>query len=280
MNMKNKKGIYMRSLFLFTFAMLSVRAYSVCNTPLTRTNAGFQNVLTSTKYNTDVNMAYNQLNNLPGDCVTDASITTAKLADEAVTTSKIADGAITAIKVASGAIPEAGRLLRVSSFVSSGTWTKLTDVGSIMIQVVGGGGASFHASSTTGGNSSFGAHCTANGGGKPASSTSAGGAGGSATSGDINLTGGNGDIGAVYSGTFNGGYGGRSMIGSYGQGGIGSYPSFPSSGGGAGGYCAKLILAASLNPTETITIGAGGTNPGSNTTAGKSGIVLVYEYSK
>lgn len=266
----------MKKIALSFLILFTGEVFAVCATPISRTNASSNSVLTSTKYNADVNEAYNRVNNLPGDCIIDASITTAKLANGAVTTAKIADGAITSAKLASGAVPESGRLLRVSSFTSSGTWTKQSDVGAIMIQVVGGGAASFHGNA--GSASSFGSHCTANGGSKPVASTGVGGAGGTASSGDINLTGGNG-LGYSFSpsGHVNSS-GGISFLGPYGAGGTGS-SSFPSPGGGAGGYCAKLIDNSNLASTETVTVGAGGTNASSNTTPGAAGIVIVYEYS-
>jgi hypothetical protein len=257
-------------------------ALAVCGSPIARTNVGFQNVLTSAKYNSDLNTAFNRANNLPGDCIIDGTIGGAKLQDGAITNAKLANGAITSEKLASGAIPEAGRLIRMASFTASGTWTKQSDVGSILVQVVGGGGASFHASSTNGGNSSFGSHCTANGGQKPANGSvgTEGGAGGTATGGDINLVGGLGERLRQSAGAYLGAGPGYSMLGQFGRGGIGALPDHPSAGGGAGGYCAKVITASALASTETVTIGAGGTNPGAGTTPGLAGIVIIYEYSK
>lgn len=267
----------------FILLMISTSAFAVCVAPISRTNIGANSVLTSTRYNADVNTAYNRLNNLPGDCVDDATITSAKLATGAVTNAKIADGAITSAKLATGAVPESGRLLRVSTFTASGTWTKQADIGSVLIQVVGGGGASYNASSTNGGASSFGTHCTANGGSKPAAGgVGAGGAGGTATGGDINLTGGKGEDWMNVTGNYSfGGGGGVSMLGPFGRGGVGNYYQSQSSpGGGAGGYCAKLIQANSLAASESVTVGAGGTHPNIGTTHGTAGIVLVYEYAK
>lgn len=268
----------MKILKVLLLLCISVKSFAVCVAPITRASVGANSVLTSTKYNTDVNTAYNRVNNLPGDCVIDASITAGKLANGAVTNSKIEDGTITAAKLADGAAPRAGRLIRVSSFTTGGTWTKQSDVGAIMIQVVGGGGASYHASSTAGGNSSFGGHCTANGGAKASSDGTTGGDGGAATGGDINLSGEKGHFYA-YSNTGIGGRGGLSMLGNFGAGGFGAIPSHGSGGGGGGGYCAKLIDHTSLSATETVTIGAGGTNPGTNTTPGRAGGVIIYEYS-
>lgn len=266
-------------LFILALSLISVNAFAVCSTPITRSPIGANSVLTSTKYNADVNTAYNRVNNLPGDCVVDASITAAKIATGSITTAKIADGAITAAKVASDAIPEVGRLLRVSAYTEASTWTKGSDVGSVFVQVVGAGGASYHASATNGGGSAFGSHCTALGGSKPASGGygAAGGAGGTSTGGDINLTGGTGDT-CPLSGFGYYGYGGVSFLGHYGAGGIGSDVAI-SGGGGAGAYCAKLIQRADLSATETITVGSGGTNPASRTQPGEDGIVIVYEYS-
>lgn len=266
-------------ILLFGLWFFTEYAYAVCSTPIIRTSASANSVLTSTKYNADVNTAYNRINNLPGDCVVDGTITSAKIAAGAVTTTKIADGAVTAVKFAAGVIPEAGRLLRVSDFTSSGTWTKQADVGAVFVQVVGGGGASYHASATNGSTSSFGGHCLAQGGFKPLSSTTGGGIGGGASAGDTNLLGGDAENLTTTSTTFYGASPGYSFIGDFGRGGIGS-TSATGPGGGAGGYCAKLIDDSDLGSTETVTIGAGGTNPGTNTTAGRAGIVIIYEYSK
>lgn len=259
---------------IFFFALLiSTNLFAVCSSPIERTDAGFGTVLTSARYNSELNTVFNRSNNLPGDCIADGTITSAKLAPGSVTTSKIADGSVTSTKIAAGAIPPAGRLLRVSSFTASGTWTKQGDVGSILVQLVGGGGASYHASSTAGSASSFGSHCTANGGARASAASGNGGAGGSALNGDINLAGGSGE--SEFS-SFGGYSGGVSMMNPFGRGGQGN--STP--GGGAGGYCAKLIAAENLNTTETVTVGSGGSNPYGSAYTGSAGIVIVYEYSK
>lgn len=263
--------------------VIPLEAFAICSTPIIRTNVSANSVLTSAKYNADINTAYNRVNNLPGDCVVDASITSGKIANNAITTSKIADGSITSSKMAIGAIPESGRFLRASAYTSSTTWSKQTDVGSIYVQVVGGGGASFFSGSTNGSASSFGSHCIANGGQRPAGSTGAGGVGGTASNGDINIQGGNGEpYGGVTYNNYGGGGSGVSMLGHFGQGGRGSWSNgaYLSPGGGAGGYCAKLIQAANLNATESVTVGAGGTNSAPGTVNGNAGIVIVYEYAK
>jgi hypothetical protein len=202
-----------------------------------------------------------------------------------------------------------GSLLRITSFTSSGTWTKSNDVGLVIVEVVGGGGGGCGTDNggtvvngTSGGSSSFGSHCSATGGLRSTSAT-APGVGGVGSSGDINLNGGTGSIvnvqnaGPPGSGTSSGG---SSFFGSGGQGGT-STTAFRSanvrgagaagggakgSGAGAGGYSKKIIDSTVLGSSETITVGAGGTggthgggDGGSFGGAGAAGIVIVYEYS-
>lgn len=268
----------MKKLALGFLILFTGKVFAVCSAPIIRSANGANSVLTSTKYNSDLNTVYNRVNNLPGDCVVDASISAAKIASGSITTAKIVDGAITSAKLASGSIPASGRLLRISAFTSSGTWTKQSDVGSILVQVVGGGGAAYSGSATNGGQSSFGTHCIAGGGLKPASNgaNSPGGIGGTATNGDINLPGGNGS--QANSNGYHG-HAGISVLGNFGLGGRADNSVVGSGGGGAGAYCSKLIQRASLGTTEAVTIGAGGTNGVSGDTPGTSGIAVIYEYS-
>jgi microcystin-dependent protein len=80
----------MKALFLLFFTVLSLDAFGVCSSPISRTNNSSNSVLTSTKYNTDINTVYSRVNELPGDCITDATVSTAKIANEAVTEAKLA----------------------------------------------------------------------------------------------------------------------------------------------------------------------------------------------
>jgi hypothetical protein len=170
-----------------------------------------------------------------------------------------------------------GRLLRIGSYLTAGTytWTKQPDVGFILVKVVGGGGGGDGGESVgNGGQSKFGTHCTANGGtgGGP---TSAGGAGGTASGGDINING--------QSGYFEGQPGNirLTIMGQFGYGGTSSIVSNGGAGGGAGGYCEKIIYDSSLSSTETVTVGAAGSGgTGGEIFSGGSGAVFIYEYSK
>ena len=61
------------------FAFLPIDARAVCASPISRTNSSANSVLTSTKYNLDLNTLYTQINELPGDCIEDNTITFDKL---------------------------------------------------------------------------------------------------------------------------------------------------------------------------------------------------------
>lgn len=181
-----------------------------------------------------------------------------------------------------------GTLLRITRFTSSGTWTLPNDVGSIIVEVQGGGGTGGAGSSPGGGGagaggaggysqklisrsslgatetvtvgaaagtSSFGAHCSATGGGNGGGANGTGGAGGAGSGGDINLNG-NGGAGGSNAGT--GGAGGAS----------------PRFGGAAIGDASGVGTAAVANSGSG---GSGGYNGAGG--AGATGVVVVYEYS-
>lgn len=140
----------MKNILILALILLTHNLWAVCTSPISRTNNGTNSVLTSTKYNLDMNTVYNKVNSLPGDCVldssmsgtkiVDATIATAKLQDSAVTTAKVADGAITAAKLAAaidnlvpvgtvlpyfGAIAPSGYLLCNGQSVSRTTYAAL-----------------------------------------------------------------------------------------------------------------------------------------------------------
>jgi hypothetical protein len=181
-----------------------------------------------------------------------------------------------------------GTLLRITTFTSSGTWTLPNDVGSIVVEVQGGGGAGGSGNSSAGsggsgggaggysqklisrsslgatetvtvgaasGASSFGSHCSATGGSTGTLNGGAGGAGGIGSNGDINLRGQGGAPGSNALASGSGGTSPRFGGGAPADGsGVGTAAQANSGSGGSGGYS-----------------GAGG--------AGATGVVVVYEYS-
>ena len=197
---------------------------------------------------------------------------------------------------------QAGRLLNVQVFTSSGTYTRTAGVASAVALAVGGGGggkgsngASAGGNGGNGGTTSFGAHVSAAGGtGSTAPSGGAGGTGG--TGATIALAGQGGGPGVAYTGGGYGGIGGgqgggrstqtaagvAGVRGGGGSGGSGFSPcvgEFSGGGGGQGETCIDYITT--VGATETVTIGAGGT-AGTGAAAGGAGgpgYVIVYEYS-
>ena len=114
------------------------------------------------------------------------------------------------------------------------------------------------------------------------------GKGGTATGGDLNISGGNsgtsGQTGAP-------GVGGISMFGypnfsqtaggSIAQGvgyGVGASTTYGSAeGGGGGAYCKRSLSASDIGASQSMTVGAGGTN-GFGSAGGRPGIIIVTEF--
>jgi hypothetical protein len=68
-------GINMKNALILLCILLGIEfANASCSTQITRTNSSPNTVLTSTKYNTDLNTVYTKVNDLDGDCITDDSL--------------------------------------------------------------------------------------------------------------------------------------------------------------------------------------------------------------
>lgn len=92
----------MRSILILGFMIFTAKAMAVCSSPISRTNYSANQVLTSTRLNTDFNTVYARANELPGDCITDETITSAKIDDGTLVNADIsASAAIASSKLAS-----------------------------------------------------------------------------------------------------------------------------------------------------------------------------------
>jgi hypothetical protein len=68
-------GINMKNALILLCILWGIEfANASCSTQITRTNSSPNTVLTSTKYNTDLNTVYTKVNDLDGDCITDDSL--------------------------------------------------------------------------------------------------------------------------------------------------------------------------------------------------------------
>ena len=185
------------------------------------------------------------------------------------------------------AVRAPGSVLRITSILNSGTWTKGSDVGSIMVELVGGGAspgpatyaytvgggaggycrklitapaASYAAVIGAGGSSAGGAggnttFDTMVGGGGAAN-----GAGGTAVGGDVNITGGPGAFPSARDGSnATPGVGGSSFF-----------------GGGARSAGENAANGVSATPNT----GGGATGGSATAGVGGSGLIVVTEYSK
>lgn len=108
-------------LLIFGLWFFYEQAYAVCSSPISRTNSGTNSVLTSTKYNLDINTVYNKVNSLPGDCVLDDSLSGTKLIDATVSAAKLASNSVTTAKIADGAVTAAKLAAAIDNLVPVGT---------------------------------------------------------------------------------------------------------------------------------------------------------------
>lgn len=205
-------------------------------------------------------------------------------------------------------------LSSITSYTTSGTYTKPANLSYIIVEVWGGGGGGGGTGGGTFGSIGAASSFTYNSGANtitvnPGVGGAAGGdcgniingafggAGGTASGGDVNFMGAAGQGGQTTQG---GGYGqggsGGGLSGgragwcdnsftgaaggsaSGGGGGSGNSGQGGAGGGGAGGYAKKKIANSSMGNTETITIGAGGTGGTPNGANGGGGLVVIYEY--
>lgn len=153
-------------------------------------------------------------------------------------------------------IPSGLFTTHLTSFTSTGTWTKPANIFKARVHVVAEGGND-SLSPGNGSTSSFGAFVSATGGQGSA------GTAGTGSSGDINLTGAVGILSGIGENQDGGAGGGPWSPKGKGRSSLGG------SSGSGGGYAVKEIAAASLTSTVAVTIGA---------TAAANGFVVIEEF--
>jgi microcystin-dependent protein len=121
----------MKNFSIFLFCIFSYKVFAVCASPISRTNNSPNTVLSSTKYNLDLNTLYNQVNDLPGDCIKDATIAGVKLQNSSINLAKLASDVLalvnpigTILSYAGGTAPN-GYLLCDGQAVSRTTFSAL-----------------------------------------------------------------------------------------------------------------------------------------------------------
>lgn len=127
----------MRNLLLLIALSYASQVMAVCTSPISRTNFSPSTVLSSTKLNADLNALYTQANELPGDCIT----------AETVTSAKILNGTIVNADISASAAIERTKLAASSYVISSAivsetiTSTSLVDVTGLSVSITTNGGA-------------------------------------------------------------------------------------------------------------------------------------------
>lgn len=139
----------MRKLFILLFIFVTHNLWAVCTSPISRTNTSSGQVLTSTKYNLDLNTVYSKINDLPGDCITDATVSTAKIADGAVTSAKLAAGVLSQFIPAGTILPFGGTVAPSGFLLCNGQTVSRTDYSDLYAAIGdnfgnGNGSTTFH----------------------------------------------------------------------------------------------------------------------------------------
>lgn len=213
------------------------------------------------------------------------------------------------LALAGGASNLSALAIQIFSSAGTSTYTPTANMKYCIVEGVGAGGGAAGATGNggTGGNTSIGIICTASGGAggitSPTNTQLA--IGGTATGGDCNIQGEYGGNSLTISGSFClTGKGGNSVFGfggpaysnaavavvtgksatGYGSGaGAGTFASTGTNGSGAGaGYFRKILTAAAVGVSQTITIGAGGiagTGASPAGVAGNGGIIIITEFT-
>lgn len=115
---------------------MSNLASAVCSSPISRTNFSANQILTSTRLNTELNTVYSRANELPGDCITAESITTTQIDDGTIVNADIS----TTAGIARTKLASATYQLSSSSGAANYTSTTYVDVTNLSVTITTIGG--------------------------------------------------------------------------------------------------------------------------------------------
>lgn len=83
----------MKNICILFFLIFTLDAMAVCSSPVARTNFAVLEKLTSARLNSELNTVYSRVNELPGDCITNSTVTSAKILDGTIVNADISDTA-------------------------------------------------------------------------------------------------------------------------------------------------------------------------------------------
>lgn len=136
----------MKNMLILLMMLVTCESFAVCSSPISRSNYGFGTVLSSSTLNTDLNSVYTRANELPGDCITDATITNSKLVAETVESDRIKNGTIVNADISASAAIARSKLASVNYTISSSSSTfstnstSATDVTNLSVSITTTGG--------------------------------------------------------------------------------------------------------------------------------------------
>jgi hypothetical protein len=123
----------MKNFFILVLMVFVTEAFAVCSSPISRANNSASSVLTSTKYNLDLNTVYGRANELPGDCISSGTLTSTQISDGTIVDADISASAA----ISHSKIQATNYAISLSSGSYENATSSFTDALSVSITTVG-----------------------------------------------------------------------------------------------------------------------------------------------